>query len=218
MTIPIIILSVLFYGAVLSGFISHYRQERRTLSDADAALDKLSAVDQQPGGMRAVDEDPLPGSYTRVWDAFDGLGKRLTLLAIESDELSRRCRHDALLDSAATKVLAEADYCCNLPAELRAGARRPGPVEHWQALDRALARLSAVHASDDAAIHADAHEQISIAARELGDEISADDADADLEHCMFCRRGLEEVRLLATPLAAICSDCADACHERFTGL
>lgn len=218
MTIPIIILSVLFYGLVIGGFIDHYRHERRKLSDADAALDHPSAVTQQPGGVRAVDEDPLLGSYTRVWNAFDGLGARLTLLAIQSDELLGRCRHDALRRCRATKVLTEVDYCFSLPAELRAEARRPGPVERWQALDRAFARLSAVHASDDAVLHAEAHERISIAARELADEISADDADADLEHCMFCRRGLEEVRLLATPLAAICSDCADACHERFTGL
>lgn len=217
MTIPIIILSVLFYGAVISGLIDHYRQQRRASSAADAALDHFSATAQQPDGVPAADQDPLPDSYTRVWDAFDGLAARLTLLAVESDAVSRRCRHNAMHGRAATEILAEEDYCSSLPAELRPGARRPGPVDCWQALDRALARLSAVHASDNATLHADAHEQISIAARELADQIHADGGEADLEHCMFCQRGLDEVRLLATTLAAICGDCADACHDRFTG-
>jgi len=218
MTIPIIILSILFYGLAISGFIDHCRDDWHKPSDADAALDQLADVEDHPDGAPGDITDPRATSYTRAWDAFDGLAARLALLATESDDLSRRCRHDALHGRSATKLLAEQDYSFNLPAELGPGARRPGPVERWQALDRALARLSAIHACDEATIHADAHEQISIAARELADQIRAAGGDADLEHCMFCRRGLEEVRLLATPLAAICGDCADACHERFTGL
>jgi hypothetical protein len=226
MTVPIIILSILVYGSVVSWFVSFYRTERRAgtggLADADAALAALPATDAEfvdanvaAGSTRKPPAPASPGEYTYVWEAFDGLAARMALLAITSDRLSRRCRQDALMGLPPTRLLADQDYCSELPAELREGARRPGRVKSWQALDRALSRVSAVHHSDAASAHADAHEQVSIAARELAEDLAEDRADADLDHCMFCQRGPAEVRLLCTPLAAICEECADACHTRF---
>lgn len=217
MTVAIVVLGILFYGAVIGGFLDFCRERRDGRPMADATLDRLPPTSPRRRSGQIKDQERLSTSYARAWDSLNGLAARLALLAVASDELATHCRQEALRGQPVTRPLNEPDYCSELPIELRHAGRRPGPTERWQALDRAIARLSAVHQSHDAGVHADAHEQLSIAARSLAEALVTDGCDADLEHCVFCRRGLDTVRLLATPLAAICGDCADACHERLMG-
>jgi hypothetical protein len=220
MTIAVIILSILFYGAVIAGAIDYYRQagerDRAERSQADATRAELAAEPPLPqDGIPPPAARPPASGYVEVWDAFGGLGVRMALLAASAEQLAQQCRQQALRGQPPTRLLGHEDYYTALPTELADAARRPGPAADWKALDRALRRISAIYDSKDAALHADAHEQLSIAARGLAEEIGQDGADAEVDHCVFCWRGPGEVRLLGNQLAAICEDCVHACHTRF---
>ena len=210
MTVAVGIVAVIFFGFVALGV-------REFIADAGREPERPGPVELEPhprvgepAGDRVVD-----AQYLDAWEALRGRAARLALLAVASDELAQRCRSDALAGRAPSRPVAGDGYCWGLPAELRHAAARPGSAAGWQALDRALGRLSAVADSDDAAAHADAHEHVSIAARTLADELSERDVVEDLDHCWFCGRGMPEVeRLLYSSHAAICGDCVQACHER----
>ena len=164
----------------------------------------------------SVRDQAAEAGYETAWESLDGLSARMALLAVASDELAQRCRGRVLAGGLPLRPLQEIDYYAQLPADLGDNAPRPGSPAAWQALDRALSHLSAIHGSDDAGGHADAHEQISIAARRLSDELAVDGVRVDLDHCIFCQReASDDVRVLSTSCAAICEDCV---HEIYSTL
>ena len=190
------------------GVRASYRDARHN-EPADVDADAGVEAEWDPVG------DLARARYLDAWDALGGRATRLALLAIASDEMSQRCREAAVSGQGPVRALGADDDCFALPDELSDRVGRPGDPVIWQALDRALRRLSAIADSPDAGVHADAHEAVSIAARDLADELDGLDLTEDLDHCWFCGRGQETVpRLLCSVRAAICSDCVQACHER----
>lgn len=211
MSVGVVILSVIFGGLLITGVIQSFREA--------AAKEALLRAPPAPIAEEeaSVGEDDVRAQvrYLDAWDGLGGLSVRLELLAVASDELAHRCRRQALIGGEPIRALEEDDYWVALPAELRDSATRPGPARDWQALDRALAHLSAIHESPDPGVHADAHEHLSLAGGELVRSLREVDVPQDIDHCWFCTRAADQVtRLLYSPHAAICEDCVQSCHER----
>jgi hypothetical protein len=212
MLVAYVILGIVVYGGCMVGLYWEWqeiRAKQHARTATEVQVDDLLERDRsdRPGG---ADEAAADG-YVTAWRSLNGLSARMILLAIASDQLAQRCRSRALDDAPPPRPVSEADYYAQLPADLRDSAPRPGSTAAWQALDRAVKHLAAIHESDDAGLHADAHEQVSIAARRLGDELAIVDVQTDLEHCIFCQREADEdLRVLYTPRAAICEDCVHA--------
>jgi hypothetical protein len=210
MLVAYVILGIVVYGGCIVGLYWEWREIRANQHARTAAgeveVDELLEPDRS--NLSGGRDEAAADGYVTAWCSLNGLSARMILLAVASDQLAQRCRGRALDGAPPLRSVPEADYDAQLPADLRDTAPRPGSVSSWQALDRALKHVSAIHGSDDAGNHADAHEQVSIAARRLGDELAMDGVQTDLEHCIFCQREADEdLRVLYTPRAAICEDC-----------
>lgn len=199
MTTALVIFGVVFGALVILGLGS--------------VIDRAACSDAEQHTSEAVTE----ARYLAVLQALDGLPARMHLLASASEELSQLCRRDGLRARFPLKVAADGGEPAELPLELRAVATRPGAADHWQALDRGLQRLVAIHYEQDGRRHADAHEEVSIAARSLALELDQLTFPRDLDHCWFCARSASAVsRMLCSPYASICEECVRACHHKLT--
>jgi hypothetical protein len=204
-----IILGIVVYGGCMAGLYWEWQEIRSKRHACTAASEVM--VDELPGPGRSDRDQAAVRGYMTAWESLNGLSARMALLAIASDRAAQRCRARALDGASPLRPVPQAAYYAQLPVDLRDSAPRPGSAVAWQALGRALKYLAAIHGSDDAGIHADAHERVSIAARKLSDELGRDDVPTDLEHCIFCQREADEdPRVLYTPRAAICEDCVHA--------
>jgi hypothetical protein len=197
MTFALVLFGVLFGGLVLLGLA--------------AAIDRKARADANEEAERDAAEEIIRLRYLTTLDALGGPGQRLGLFAAVSDELAQQCRRDALVGASPLR-LAFSDGSYELPLELGNLTVRPGPAEAWQPLDRALQRLAAIHEDHDPAVHADAHEQISLASQTLAEQLHAARVSSDLDHCWFCGDTAE--RLLTSSRASICVACVQTCHER----
>jgi hypothetical protein len=197
MTLALVLFGVAFGGLVVFGVVAAIDQKARALATDEAERD--------------VAEDVVRIRYLTTLDALSGPAQRLRLFAAASDELAQQCRRDALAGAAPLR-LAFTDDSYELPLELENLTVRPGPPETWQPLDRALQRLAAINDDDDPAVHADAHERVSLAAQTLAEQLHAARVSTDLDHCWFCGDAAD--RLLTSSRASICEACVHACHER----
>lgn len=199
MTTALVIVGVVFGALFILGLASVI--DRAARSDAE----------------QHTSEGVIEARYLAVWQALDALPARLHLLASASEELSQLCRRDGLRARSPLKVAGDGGEPADLPLELRAVAARPGQAEHWRALDRGLERLAAIHYEQDGRRHADAHEEVSIAARTLALDLDHQVVPSDLDHCWFCARNATNVsRMLCSPYASICEECVRACHHKLT--
>jgi hypothetical protein len=201
-TIAVVVIAVFVGALCVAGVVSFIDQRARELAVEDAereAPDELTRV-----------------QYTTAFEALDGLPVRLRLFATASDHLAQKCRRDSVVGRAPARMTSDDGVIVyRVPNELRQFAARPGDSTDWQRLDRALKRLEAIHDQADAALHADAHEHVSIAALELAERLDGIALPIDLDHCWFCDRQIPDVpRLLCSAHASICDECVRACHNK----
>ena len=211
-----VMLGVVVYGGCIIGLYWEWQELRGKHRAPATEVEIDDLLHPRPYEDGSDRDHAANAGYETAWESLDGLSARMALLAVASDELAQRCRGRVLVGGLPLRPLREIDYYAQLPADLADSAPRPGTPATWQALDRALRHLSAIHGSDEAGLHADAHEQISIAARRLSDELAVDGVQVDLDHCIFCQReASNDVRVLSTSCAAICEDCV---HEIYSTL
>jgi hypothetical protein len=197
MTLALVLFGVVFGGLVVFGLVAAIDHKACALATAEAE--------------RKVAEDVVQTRYLTALDALGGPAQRLRLFAAASDQLAQQCRRDALAGNMPLRLVFTKDSY-ELPLELENLTVRPGAGEAWQPLDRALQRLAAIHEDNDPAVHADAHEHVSLAAQTLAEQLHAARVSSDLDHCWFC--GDAAARLLTSSRASICEACVHACHER----
>ena len=210
------VLAVISVVLLVAGFVSFCR---------DAAQKEAGEGDDDPESDGLVANSEIEWQNTRqayltAWDSLRGVPARLDLFAVASDRLALECRRAAMQGAVAPYLVrtgdAEPAYHL-LPAELSDCAARPGKPEAWQPLDRALNRLAAIQDQTDAAVHADAHERVSVAARQLADQLGNARLPVDLEHCWFCQRTASDgTQLVVSPHACICERCVQACVEQLS--
>ena len=202
MTIAVVVVAVIVGALSLFGLVSVIDQHAREMAVEDVE--------------REVSDELTRVRYTSALEALDGLPARLRLFATASDHLAQNCRREAIAGRAPARMTRDDGVIVyRVPDELRDSVARPGDQTDWQRLDRALKRLEAIHDQADAALHADAHEHVSMAALDLAERLDGSALPIDLDHCWFCDRQTPDVpRLLSSPHASICDDCVRVCHDR----
>jgi hypothetical protein len=201
-TIAVVVVAVIVGGLCVFGVVSFIDQRVREIAVEETERD--------------VSDELARVRYTSAYEALNGLPARLRLFATASDQLAQKCRRDSIAGHAPARMTRDDGVIVYpVPNELRDVAARPGDRTDWQRLDRSLKRLEAIHDQPDAAVHADAHEHVSLAAVELAERLDGIALPIDLDHCWFCDRQIPDVpRLLCSAHASICDDCVRACHDK----
>jgi ClpX C4-type zinc finger len=177
-----------------------------------------AASRDQPGQLRpgidrfdaAVERTDV--LFVRALEAHEGPAGRLRGLGVAAREHAATLRALHQRGIAPQRVKAKDEW--EPPHELHADTPRPGPVKHWQALDRAFQGLLAVLDAPDASFaqHAAAYEKVATATDQISETL-ANATNLDLT-CSFCGKSRKQIgKLIAGPSVHICDECVDLCVE-----